>query len=262
MHTVKEVICLGPGGYCTQFPMECTIGDLGQEIKQPSNPFANLSQCVLCCAQVNALKVMLPEMDTDARYKIPRGAVDMGKGMLLLRPQQKVWYFGKSEEEKYLFEQLSIDWVCQWGCLHLPNGQIAHSQFVEIDLYKKCQLRNSRNVKIVHNDIEDFAEVWFYFLNTTACSANSNDSDSGSSDIGNNMNAYAVVSVYSWPDPDLLRQSSGALWALPVDQIQSVVSMQPLPPLAGECNDRWFVVEKPGLDNAIFTGHEEDMNDL
>jgi hypothetical protein len=37
--------------------------------------------------------------------------------------------------------------------------------------------------------------------------------------------------------------------------IISVVSMQPLPLLAGEEPGRWFVVEKSGLDDTELTGY-------
>jgi hypothetical protein len=39
--------------------MERTIGNLTEEMKQSSQPFVNLSQHGLHCAQVNALKAMI-----------------------------------------------------------------------------------------------------------------------------------------------------------------------------------------------------------
>lgn len=82
---------------------------------------------------------------------------------------------------------------------------------------------------------------------------------------------YAMISLYGRPDRAILAQSSRALWAceylgsenlhiVRVEKIRSVVSMIPLPALPGEEDGRWFVVEKPGIDSAIMTGHEEDMN--
>jgi hypothetical protein len=38
-HLVPEVVRIGPGAYCTQWTMERSVGNLGEEIKQPSNPF-------------------------------------------------------------------------------------------------------------------------------------------------------------------------------------------------------------------------------
>jgi hypothetical protein len=44
--------------------------------------------------------------------------------------------------------------------------------------------------------------------------------------------------------------------------IQSVVSLQPLPPLPGEPDDLWFIIGKSGLDDdAQLTGHEGPMGD-
>ena len=43
LHACPEVMRVEPGAYSTQFTMERTIGDLGQEIRQPSNPFTNLA---------------------------------------------------------------------------------------------------------------------------------------------------------------------------------------------------------------------------
>ena len=44
LHTAPEVTQVGPGAYYTQFTMERTIGNLRQEIWQPSNLFANLAR--------------------------------------------------------------------------------------------------------------------------------------------------------------------------------------------------------------------------
>jgi hypothetical protein len=47
-HLALDAICLGPGAYSSQWTLEHTIGNLGEEIKQPSNPYANLANCGLC----------------------------------------------------------------------------------------------------------------------------------------------------------------------------------------------------------------------
>jgi hypothetical protein len=77
---------VGPGAYITQFTMEHTIGNLGQEIWQPSNPFANLAQHALQRSQVNALKSIYPELDPKSRLQLPKGVVDVGEGYIMLRP--------------------------------------------------------------------------------------------------------------------------------------------------------------------------------
>jgi hypothetical protein len=54
-----EVTRLGPPICSSQWTMEHTIGNLGEEIWQLSNPYANLSQRGLLRCQVNALKAMI-----------------------------------------------------------------------------------------------------------------------------------------------------------------------------------------------------------
>ena len=48
--------------------MECTIGNLGEEIRQPSNPYANLSQRGLLRCQVNALTAMIPDLQQSPQH--------------------------------------------------------------------------------------------------------------------------------------------------------------------------------------------------
>ena len=53
--------------------MERTIGNLGQEIKLHSDPYANLSERGVRRAQMNALKAILPELEPD-KAALPRGS--------------------------------------------------------------------------------------------------------------------------------------------------------------------------------------------
>ncbi|ETW85805.1 hypothetical protein HETIRDRAFT_309960, partial [Heterobasidion irregulare TC 32-1] len=46
-HAPSATFQLGPLGCSSQFPMEWTMGDLGAEIKQPLNSFANLAEHAL-----------------------------------------------------------------------------------------------------------------------------------------------------------------------------------------------------------------------
>ncbi|KAF9037969.1 hypothetical protein BJ165DRAFT_1407912 [Panaeolus papilionaceus] len=57
LHVVFEVFRKGPGALDSQFTLERTIGDLGSDIRQPSNPFGNLIQLALRLAQINALYI-------------------------------------------------------------------------------------------------------------------------------------------------------------------------------------------------------------
>lgn len=69
---------------------------------------------------------------------------------------------------------------------------------------------------------------------------------------------------------DLLRESYNTLWAclypgreslvlIPVDQLVSVVSMQPMPKKEGDPDNLFFVVEKSGLDDMGLDGHDDAL---
>jgi hypothetical protein len=62
-HMAPEAIRVGPGACSSQWTVERTIGNLGEEIKQHSNLFANLAQRALRRSQTNALKAMVPDLD-------------------------------------------------------------------------------------------------------------------------------------------------------------------------------------------------------
>jgi hypothetical protein len=67
--------------------MECTIGNLTEEMKQPSQPFANLAQHGLCRAQVNALKAMIPNLEKEAKQ--PKWSEDVRNGYVLLHARDE-----------------------------------------------------------------------------------------------------------------------------------------------------------------------------
>ncbi|KAF8873414.1 hypothetical protein CPB84DRAFT_1658662, partial [Gymnopilus junonius] len=62
LHLTLEVTCLGLGVGYMQWTMEQTVGNLGEEIWQVSNPFQNLSEHGIQHAQVNSLLSMLPKL--------------------------------------------------------------------------------------------------------------------------------------------------------------------------------------------------------
>ncbi|KIM73012.1 hypothetical protein PILCRDRAFT_81467 [Piloderma croceum F 1598] len=87
-HLAPEVVRIGPGAYSTQWTMERSISNLGEEIKQPSKPFANLSQRGILRSQVNALKAMIPDLEPIV-IKLPRGAKELGGDFMLLRARDE-----------------------------------------------------------------------------------------------------------------------------------------------------------------------------
>ena len=109
----------------------------------------------------------------------------------------------------------------------------------------------------------EYGEVQFYFLDKP-CLDNQPES-------AQQQGAYVVLSKYGPPNEDLLEESFHTLHAcsylgqeslvcVSVASIITVVSMQPLPPMTGDPDNLWFVVEKGGLDDAQLFGYEAPAN--
>jgi hypothetical protein len=155
VHLPREVIRLGPPLCSSQWTLERTIGNLGEEIKQHSNPFANLSQRGIRRARVNALKAMIPGVDTERsdEGKLPRGSKDLGDGFLLLRARESDPRPLRDCEADALCEYLGIlslgpeVLVRRWAKLRIPTGQNCYSAWKEKQkpLEKR---RTARNVKV------------------------------------------------------------------------------------------------------------------
>ena len=156
-HLAWEVTRVGPPIISSQWTMERTIGNLTQELRQPSNPFANLSQRALLRCQVNALKNIIPDLEEPTG--LPRNAIDLGDGYILLRRRDTTARPLLNIEELALISYLqalpdfsdiilpSPFCVIRWARLRLPTGQIARSLWVEKS--KTLQkLRMARNVKV------------------------------------------------------------------------------------------------------------------
>ena len=141
-HMPTEVIRTGPAAYTSQWPLERTIGDLGQQIKQPSSPYANLSQRSYLQAQVNALQSVIPGLEQRSfnRYTLPHGAKDIGDSYALLRASDDQTRSIPDVEADALFRYLSdhapapgdrVTEVARWARLRLPNRQIVRSHWKE-----------------------------------------------------------------------------------------------------------------------------------
>lgn len=154
-HFAPETARVGPGIIYSQWGMERTIGNLGEEIKQHSNAFANLAQRGIRRCQVNALKAMIPDLEPPEN-PLPRGSRDLGDGYAMLRAMDTIPRPVRSCEEKAIIAYLqthdtaltgqSSD-IIRWARLRLPNGQVARSYWKE-SLKALEDLRTSRNVKV------------------------------------------------------------------------------------------------------------------
>ncbi|KAJ7575373.1 hypothetical protein C8J56DRAFT_1172215 [Mycena floridula] len=257
-HLAPEATRVGPGAYTTQFTMERTIGDLGSEVKQPSNPYANLAKRTVRRAQVNALKAMHPELDKTATPRNPKGSFDVGGGYLHLRKRSKHPELLTGRELNKVEEVFGLRKLTKWGRLRLPNQQTIRSLWVEKPR-AKSKSRISRMVKIKWDMRIRYAEVRFFFLRK---SDPNNDEEP--------LVSYALVSLFGEPNAELLKDSSDALWTstlsgdadlqiIKTSDILTCVSMQPLPIFPHEVHlrDYWYVVEKSGLGDAELTGAAE-----
>ncbi|KAH9008896.1 hypothetical protein EDB84DRAFT_1280885 [Lactarius hengduanensis] len=190
---------------------------------------------------------MIPDLDEDRRRSLPRGSKDLGDGFVLLRARDATPHPLRENEVqalRALFPSTppSVS-VRRWARLRIPTGQNCYSAWKEKQkpLEKR---RTARNVKLRLGDETRIAEVYFFIH------LHHEDGDT----------ALALVSLYSQPDPSLLRLSMNTLWScvylgdralkfVDVKAIQSVVAMIPhRPSIDGRsAEDHFFLVEKPGL---------------
>jgi hypothetical protein len=145
---------LGPLGIYAQLALENTIGNLGREVHQHSNPFMNLSERGLLRARINAAKALVHDFD-QMTNALPRVACNLGEGYAFLpekEAHQHVLLEGLIEDlaiqaylEEIYPEQPASFSVQRWARLQLPNGQHVWSAFKEKLLIQPCV---SCNVKV------------------------------------------------------------------------------------------------------------------
>ena len=168
IHIPSATFRIGPLGCSSQFPMERTIGDLGAEIKQPSNPFTNLAERALHQAQVNALQAMCPDLAPEpSLVSLNILSHNLHDGFILHHPCQdrpRPIRFCKAEAIQLYIEGIighadaRENWsedscVRRWGCICLPNRQIVHTAWKEI---AHNVSRMNCNVKVSHSGISSY----------------------------------------------------------------------------------------------------------
>ncbi|KAI6139907.1 hypothetical protein EDD17DRAFT_1499927, partial [Pisolithus thermaeus] len=254
-HLASEAVHVGSPICSSQWTMERTIGNLGQEIHQPSDPFSNLAQQGIQHCQVNALKAMLPHLDPPKNTNLHASA-NLGKGYILLAMHD--WYLTtiQGAEARVIAEYLSLPYapkICCWAHLHLPNGQIAQSQFQELQKAPE-DIHMAHNVKVWQSFRFLLPLIFFLDLDTPECC---------------HFTDVALITLYSQPDVDLLKKSYGVLASctkpgeaslrvIKISDIRSVVAMiLHRPIIHGVAKERYFLVEKTGMEIACF-GLEDD----
>ncbi|KAF8809319.1 hypothetical protein BYT27DRAFT_7222542 [Phlegmacium glaucopus] len=224
-----SVVCLCPFILSSQWVMERTIGNLGEEIC--------LQQC-----QVNTLKAMVPDLEVEIP-KIPRGAQDIGEGYVLLQARDRTWYKFK-EYELAAVRKANISYtagdylaVYRWARLRLPNGQIITENrsihFAEVLFYFQLPITLNEERKI-----ETYALVSRY-------------SPPHADILKKSYNTY-------W---SCTHGRIEYIEVISVKTILSVVSIIPHKLFQDDSDHRYFVVEKPGLEIACLSGVEENIPD-
>ncbi|KAF8816949.1 hypothetical protein BYT27DRAFT_7247837 [Phlegmacium glaucopus] len=256
LHIGPEVPRLGPGSGYTQWPMERTIGNLGEEIRQPSQPFANLAERGAQCAQVNSLLALLPDLAPNKL--LSHLSQDLGGGYILSMGDSCSRAISEVEKQAicsfYQLQNIEITQafdIRKFARLQLPNLQFVRTAWKETTkpLKKVHMLRNVmfyRDTVIKH---PTFAEVQYFFQGK----------------VHGNEETLALVSIYGTPDPILLEESSGALAvcqykgiaALEVVAVKPIASCIAMVPFKELGDGRYFVCEKMGLDIAFLAGSQE-----
>ena len=153
-HIVPEHFRLGSLTELSQWTMERTIGNLGEEIWLHSDPYANLSQRILERTHANALYALAPDLLRTIE-NLPAGAYDVGERYLLLGPHEHHEMDTITYEAFQKFSDL-YHWrikhgdslgIDRFARLLLPNGQIARSWWHEKKRPAE-KVRIARNVKV------------------------------------------------------------------------------------------------------------------
>ena len=124
--------------------MEQTIGDLGSNIRQPSNIYGNLTQIAVWHSQLNALKNACPELDPDNVPSLLQHSQDCGDGFIFFWPCNQYRTKLKGEVLAIIQDEFDTSRLRWWGRLRMLNGQVAQSVFSEMGWtgnveFKKCQ---------------------------------------------------------------------------------------------------------------------------
>lgn len=146
--------------------MEQTIGNLGEEICQPSNLYANLSQCSITRAQVNALRVACPDLGSPMELleeNMLSIDLNLGRGFILLhttdrntKPLNKIVKKARSTILQAFWKNAHLPTskkdfppIKQWARLQLPNKQIVWYRWKEsLIAWEKTQYQKNVKVRI------------------------------------------------------------------------------------------------------------------
>ena len=251
-HIAPETFRIGPLACYAQWTLETAIGNLGREIRQDRDMFANLAHRAVLRAQTNSLQARFPGIQLE--FGEPETS------SLSTRARQFDGYLGyafhprcedypspveEDERDAIILYWRSQGWpnmdtwthaVCRWAKLQLPNGQIACSVWHETNVTSKLRRASCVEVsdsifnitryitiamaQVFQDNKIRIANVRYYFCLR----------------FGDVRYPLAMVELFSDPDKDILSQSSGTVYLcsprksialLSITSIHAVVAMFP-----------------------------------
>ncbi|KAJ3570411.1 hypothetical protein NP233_g4419 [Leucocoprinus birnbaumii] len=269
-HTAEEIAKLGPLRAYAQWTIERMIGILEANLRLHSNAFSNMQHIAIRYVAMNGLIAQMPELVVEKSLMdsppAPSWSFEAGSGYRLLHPHDQHVTAMEPNEAAAFRRYFTCDYddvfVRRSTRLQIPRTHVARSRLREHSSNKTT----SRIVKIIHGNDTFFAEVLYYFQTQPKFI-----------DVGVNEHrdpevergAFAMVSLFSDPDPQYLQETFNVLCicyhkpdevlaVFPVHSIRAVVAALPF----GTSGDYWYILEELGLDVSQWTGSAPtDKND-
>ena len=135
--------------------MESAVESFGREVHSHSNTFTNITNHGVLCAQINAIKAKIPDLEQEPT--LPRGSFPFGDGYALLWATDSTRRLVSGREAEVIRASRILDnsnqsqdpvKVLRWVRLLLPNGQVSQCAWKEKSGGKKV-VRCARNVKVL-----------------------------------------------------------------------------------------------------------------
>jgi hypothetical protein len=147
-HIASETVRVGPLACYAQWTLETAIGNLGREIRQDCDMFANLAQRAVLHAQTNLLQACFPDVqlnlgDIDTSPFPANARIFDGYVGYAFLPRSEAYPSPIVEDTErrammaYWHAQNWPNAVCRWAKLQLPNGQKARSVWYETSVTTK-----------------------------------------------------------------------------------------------------------------------------
>ena len=162
LHLASETLQKGPLICTAQWTIERTIGNLKQDIRQPSNYLTNFANEGLRRARVNALLAAFPKLDNPTSL-LPTTALNLGNGYAFLRKCDRTPVLPSHGTSAAILDFLGqpgagLPKIIRWARLLLPNGQVARSAWRE-KAKSADKVRVSRMIKVSCFSVSFFVQV-------------------------------------------------------------------------------------------------------